>query len=462
VNAPFVARLAVPVPADRLFAWHERPGAFERLTPPWQDVRLVEHTGGIRDGARVELRVTLAGPLGFTWRLGHEAYVAGRQFRDVQRAGPFGRWEHTHLIEPNGADASTLTDSIDFAPPFPASLPGAAQLFDAGFRPQLRRLFAYRHAVTAADLDRHAQFAARGPLRIAVSGATGLIGQQLCAFLTTGGHTVHRLVRPGRGLPAIGDVAWDPDAGTIDAAALDGVNAVIHLAGEPVSERWTEAHKRAILHSRVAGTTLLARTLAALPTPPRVFLSTSAIGFYGDGADRVLDESAARGSGFLADVCEQWEGAAAPAADRGIRVVHPRLGVVLSPRGGALAKLLPPFRLGAGGKLGSGQQWMSWIDLDDAIGALQFLLFTDALSGPVNVTAPEPVTNEQFSHTLAHVLGRPALATVPPFALRLLFGEMADGMLLAGQRAVPTALTAAGFRFRHRELETALRFELGL
>ena len=458
---PFAARLTVPVARDELFAWHERPGAFERLSPPWQDVRVVHHTGGIRDGARVALRVSLLGPAAFGWTLRHEGYVAGERFRDVQVDGPFGRWVHTHSFERAGS-AATLVDSIDYEPPFPLSLPGAASLFRAAFRPQLQRLFAYRHAVTAADLERHAQFAAEGPLRIAVSGATGLIGRQLCAYLTTGGHSVLRLVRPGPNLPAIDDVAWNPDAGTIDAAALEGVDAVIHLAGEPVSERWSAEHKRAILHSRTAGTGLLARTLAALARPPRVFLSASAVGYYGDGGDRPLDESSPRGADFLADVAAQWEAAAAPAADRGIRVAHPRFGVVLSPRGGALAKLLPPFRLGAGGKLGSGQQWMSWIALDDALGALEFLLFTESLAGPVNVTAPNPVTNEQFSHTLAHVLGRPALATVPPFALRLMFGEMADAMLLAGQRALPTALERAGFRFRHPDLDAALRFELGL
>jgi uncharacterized protein (TIGR01777 family) len=313
--------------------------------------------------------------------------------------------------------------------------------------------------VTASASDRLAGFADQGPLRIAVTGATGLIGQQLCAVLDAGGHTVLRLVRHGPSRPS--DVAWDPAVGAIDAAAIDGVDAVIHLAGEPVSERWTAEHKRAILHSRVAGTGLLARTLAGLPRPPRVLVSASAVGFYGDGGDRVLDESSPQGTDFLAAVAAQWEEAAAPARDRGIRVVHPRFGVVLSPRGGALAKLLPPFRLGAGGKLGSGQQWMSWVALEDVIGALHFLLFTASLAGPVNVVAPAPVTNEEFSRTLARVLGRPALATVPPFVLRLMFGEMADTMLLAGQRAMPAVLEAAGFRFGHSDLEAALRFELG-
>ena len=314
--------------------------------------------------------------------------------------------------------------------------------------------------MTAADLARHAPFADRAPLRIAVTGASGFIGRSLVPFLTAGGHEVHRLVR-SRARLTPGDVFWDPTRGEIDAAALDGVDAVIHLAGEQVSERWTAQHKRAIRESRTLGTGLLARTLAARPNPPKVLVSISAIGYYGDGGDRELDESSPPGTDFLASVARDWENAAAPAAERGIRVVHPRLGVVLSPAGGALERLLVPFRLGAGGKIGSGKQWMSWVSLDDTLGALHFLLFTDSLHGPVNVVAPNPVTNADFGHTLGHVLHRPALATVPPFALHLMFGEMADVMLLAGQRVLPRRLLEAGFEFRHPRLEEALRFELG-
>ena len=297
-------------------------------------------------------------------------------------------------------------------------------------------------------------------LKVGITGASGLVGRSLVPFLTSDGHEVRRLVR-SRDRLRPGDVYWNPAAGEIDAAALDGLDGVIHLAGETVSERWSAAHKRAIMESRVQGTGLLARTLAGLPSPPRVLVSASAVGYYGDGGDRELDESSALGNDFLAGVARAWEEAAAPAAARGIRVVHPRLGVVLSPAGGALERLLPPFRMGAGGKIASGRQWMSWIALDDVVRALHFLLVTDSLAGPVNLTAPNPVTNADFARTLGHVLHRPAVATVPALALRLMFGEMADTMLLAGQRVLPRKLLAAGFTFRHQTLEEALRWELG-
>ena len=316
------------------------------------------------------------------------------------------------------------------------------------------------HAVTAADLERHERFAERGTLRVAITGATGLVGRALVPFLASGGHEVRRLVRSRASLGP-GDVYWNPAAGEIDADGLDGLDAVVHLAGETVAERWTIAHKRAIRESRVQGTGLLARTLAGLPRPPRVLVSASAIGYYGDGGDRELDETSPAGSDFLANVAREWEEAAEPATRRGIRVVHPRFGVILSARGGALERLLPPFQLGAGGKIASGKQWMSWISLDDVVGALHFLLYTDSLAGPVNLTAPNPLTNADFGHVLGHVLHRPAVATVPAFALRMMFGEMADTMLLAGQRVLPRKLLAAGFQFRHPTLEEALRWELG-
>ncbi|MFL5577844.1 MAG: TIGR01777 family oxidoreductase [Gemmatimonadaceae bacterium] len=314
--------------------------------------------------------------------------------------------------------------------------------------------------MTSSSHPEDATAADRELLRVAVTGSSGLIGRALVASLATGGHEVRRLVR-SRGRLAPGDVYWDPARGEIDADGLGGLDAVVHLAGETVSERWTAAHKRAIRESRVRGTSLLAHALAALPVPPGVLLSASAVGYYGDGGDRELDESSPPGSDFLARVACEWEAAATPAAERGIRVVHPRFGVVMSASGGALERLLPPFRLGAGGKIASGRQWMSWISLDDAVAALHFLLRAGSLAGPVNVTAPNPVTNAEFARTLGRVLHRPAVATVPALALKLMYGEMAEVMLLGGVRALPRRLTEAGFRFRHPTLEEALRREVG-
>ena len=301
-------------------------------------------------------------------------------------------------------------------------------------------------------------------MRIAISGASGLVGQALVPFLTTAGHRVDRLVRrPAQGPD---EITWDPAAGTVDLAALEGVDAVIHLAGENVGDgRWTEARKRAILESREQGTATLARALAKLSRRPSVFISASASGLYGsdatgDGA-RVCAEDAAPGSDFLAEVCRRWEAAAEPARAAGIRVVHPRIGVVLDARGGALAKLLTPFRLGLGGRVGDGRQWMSWISMEDLLGALLHLVATPTLSGPVNLGAPEPVQQSHFAKTLGRVLGRTSFMPLPGFAVKAMFGEMGEAIVLGGTRMVPRALVASGFGFAFPDLEATLRHTLG-
>ena len=452
----YTHRSRIAAPAARVFAWHARPGALERLTPPWSPVRVLERRGGIEPGGRVVLRMPL-GPFGVRWAAEHRDYEEGRQFRDVQTSGPFARWEHTHRIEPDGDAACTLDDTVDYELPMGAlgRLAGGPMV-----RKLLPALFAYRHRVTIEDLAAHADCDATGPARVLVSGASGLVGSTLVPFLTTGGHAVTRLVRGGR--PDAGTVAWDPEAGTIDAAALDGHDAVVHLAGESIaSGRWTPARKERIRQSRVRGTRLLAETLARLPRPPRTLVAASAIGWYGDRGDAVVDEDGAPGSGFLADVCREWEAATEPARAAGIRVVHVRLGVVLTPAGGALAQMLTPFRLGVGGRVGDGRQWMSWIGIDDAVGVLHRALVTTTMTGAVNGVAPEAVTNADFTTTLARVLHRPALLPVPAAAARLAFGEMADALLLASTRVRPARLEAAGYAFRMPTLEGALRRLLG-
>jgi len=294
-----------------------------------------------------------------------------------------------------------------------------------------------------------------GPRTIAISGASGLVGTALARALQSGGHRVVRLVRRP---PGADEVRWDPAGGTIDAAGLEGVDGVVHLAGESIADgRWTSARKRRIRDSRVEGTRLLAGALGRLARKPAVLVSASAIGIYGDRGDEELDEASAPGRGFLADVGRAWEAATADAATAGIRVVLPRLGIVLAPDGGALAKMLPPFRLGLGGPLGPGTQWMSWITLEDTVRVLLAALERPALSGPVNATAPAPVTNAEFTRLLAAAVHRPAIFPVPALALEVLFGEMAREALLASQRVIPRRLTAAGFVFEDPVLGPALR-----
>ena len=294
------------------------------------------------------------------------------------------------------------------------------------------------------------------PLTVAVSGSSGLIGSTLLERLRQDGHTVVPMVRS----PAKeGEIHYDPRNGVLDPESLVGVDAVVHLAGAGIGDRrWTDRYRREILESRTLSTSLIAEAMAPVANRggPRVLLSGSAIGFYGATGDEELNERSTAGDGFLADVCRAWEAATSPAEDAGVRVVHLRTGIVLSPKGGALKKLLPLFRFGLGGRMGSGRQWQSWISLDDEVGAIVFLLTAD-ISGAVNLTAPAPVTNAEFTKVLASTLSRPALVPVPSFGPKLLLGgELADALLFTGQRVLPERLTDAGYSFEHPTLSEAL------
>ncbi len=296
-------------------------------------------------------------------------------------------------------------------------------------------------------------------MKILISGSHGLVGSALMDSLKGDGHELFALVR--RAPRSDAEVEWRPERGSLALARLEGMETVIHLAGESIaSGRWTEEKKQRIRDSRVKGTTLLSEALANLSHPPRAFLCASAIGFYGDRGDEILTEESAPGNDFLAEVCVEWEQATAPAAEKGIRVVNLRFGIILSADGGALAKMLPPFRMGAGGRVGSGKQYMSWIALDDVVAAIKFALANDFFHGPVNVVAPNPVTNAEFTKALGKALSRPTLFPVPEFAARLAFGEMADALLLSSQRVKPRRLEDAGYPFQYSDLERALRHVL--
>ena len=292
-------------------------------------------------------------------------------------------------------------------------------------------------------------------MKIVISGASGLIGTQLVEQLQQHGHDVVRLVRRAANT---GEIMWDPKAGVLSASALEGADAVIHLSGAGIGDkRWTSSYKREILESRTISTSLIANTIANMSRKPSVFLCGSAIGIYGPRGDEQLTEVSTNGTSFLADVCEQWEAAAKPASDAGVRTVLLRTGIVLTTKGGALKKQLPLFQLGLGGKFGNGKQWQSWISIDDEVGAIEHLL-TANVSGAVNLTAPNPVTNAEFTSTLARVVKRPAFLPIPPFAPKaILGGELADALLFTGQRVIPAALNASGYQFVHPTLEVALR-----
>jgi uncharacterized protein (TIGR01777 family) len=293
-------------------------------------------------------------------------------------------------------------------------------------------------------------------VKIALSGSTGLIGRALAEALEVDGHTVVPMVR--RMSAKTAGVYWNVKTMEIDSGRLEGIDAVVHLAGESIAAgRWTPEIKAQIRDSRVDGTGLIAEALADLTSPPKVFVVASAIGYYGDRGDEILTEQEPAGSGFLPDVTAAWEAAARPAKERGIRTAHMRIGIVLASEGGALGKMIKPFKLGMGGKLGSGKQYMSWISLRDVVAAIQFILANDHLSGPVNTVSPEPVTNAEFTSALANSLSRPAIASIPAFALKMMAGEMAEELLLASIRVVPARLTEAGFQFSDTRLEDTLK-----
>jgi len=429
----------VPGPVEDVFAWHERPGAFARLFPPWQPARLVEESASLRDG-----RAVIRLPGGLRWVAAHGEYDPPRRFVDDLVSLPI-RWHHIHTFEPVTEDSTRVTDTVET--PVPARL--------------LRRMFAYRHRQLADDLAVARRMALRRtePMTIAVTGASGLIGSALSAQLTTGGNRVIRLVRRAPQSPD--ERRWRPEQP--DRELLAGVDAVVHLAGASIGGRFTPSRKREIAESRIEPTRLLAQLIANSNGGPRVLVAASAVGYYGaDRGDEELDEESGRGEGFLADVVDGWEAATGPARDAGVRVVNVRTGIVQSPRGGVLRLLRPLFEVGLGGPIGHGRQWLSWIDLDDLTDLYYLALVDDGVVGPLNAVAPHPVRNAEYAATLARVLRRPSLLRVPGLGPRLVLGsEGARELALASQRVRARRAASAGQTFRRPTLEECLAHQLG-
>lgn len=451
-----------PMPCNQseLAAWHFRAGAIHRLIPPWESIEVVREAAPLTDGATADI-VIRKGPLKVRLLARHSDVDPGNGFTDSQERGPFASWVHRHRFE-RADDGARLHDSIEYRLPFGAI--GRLAL-GAPFARELRRQFRFRHLRTAADLRRHQELAARfgeRSLRIGITGASGFVGRQLSAFLTTGGHQVIRFVRGAA--KSSNERSWnpaDPDNG-VDPRSVEDLDAVVHLAGAGIADtRWTESRKREILESRVQGTQAVANAMARSEGGHKALISASAIGYYGNAGDTPVDEHSTPGAGFLAEVVAAWEDAAGAARAAGVRVVHPRIGVVLSASGGALAKMRLPFSIGAGGPIGNGRQGMSWISLDDALGAFLFTIMNQQLAGPVNFVAPNPIAQRGFARVLGRVLRRPAFAPLPRTAVRIMFGELGERLLLEGAFVVPAQLQRSGFRFEHGSLEQALRLELG-
>lgn len=440
----------VNAPREQVFAWHARPGAFARLSPPWSPLRLITESQSLRDG-----RAILALPGGLRWVAQHEPADYDPPHRFLDAIGSAGlatlparllmRWKHIHDFDDLGDGTTRVTDEVR------TPVPAAA----------LRPMFVYRHRQLADDLAAHRHATEHGltPQTVAITGASGLVGSALSAFLSTGGHRVIRLVR---GAPQDPDERrWDP--ADPDPALLDGVDAVIHLAGATIAGRFTDAHRKAIRDSRIEPTRRLAELANGKPGSPTVFVSASAIGYYGyDCGDTVLTESSDRGDGFLADVVAEWEAATAPAAAAGTRVVTVRTGIVQSPRGGTLELMRPLFTAGVGGRLGDGRQWLSWIDIDDLVDIYHRAIWDTSLAGPVNAVAPQPVRNAEYTKVLAAVLHRPAVLPVPHLGPQVLLGSQgARELAFASQKVKPQVLEEAGHPFRWPDLESSLRHQLG-
>jgi hypothetical protein len=440
----------VDAPRDEVFDWHARPGAFNRLSPPWSPLRVITEATSLKDG-----RAELALPGGLRWVAVHQpdGYDPPRRFVDTIGTGGLAslparvavRWRHTHDFEDVGDNRTRVIDRVE------TPVPAAA----------LRPMFVYRHRQLADDLAAHRLAAQHGlgPSTIAVTGSSGLVGSALTAFLRTGGHRVIALVR--RPAKISDERRWDPDAPAPDL--FTGVDAVIHLAGASIAGRFTDDHRNAIRSSRIGPTRRLAELLAKTAGRPGLLISASAVGYYGSNrGDETLFEDSGRGDGFLADVVADWEDATAPADQAGVRVVRVRTGIVQSPRGGTLKLMRPLFSAGLGGRLGDGRQWLSWIGIDDLIDVYHRALWDTALSGPVNAVAPQPVRNSEYTRILAHVLHRPALLPVPSLGPRILLGAQgARELACASQRVLPGKLIQAGHRFRQPDLEQALRHLLG-
>lgn len=435
-------RSTIQAPADEVFAWHERPGALQRLMPPWLPGTARRESTSLADG-----RAELSLPAGQVWVAQHDpdGFEPGRAFVDervddglASAALAAVHWRHEHRMEPRG-EATLMHDRVHT---------------QAGSR-LLRPMFVYRHRQLADDLARHRELAAE-PMTVAITGASGLIGTELAAFLSTGGHRVVRLVRHE---PGEGERRWDPDAPAADL--LDGVDALVHLAGASIFGRFGDEHRRQIRDSRVGPTRRLAELAAA--SGMRAFVGASAIGIYGDDrGDEPLTERSRAGHGFLSEVVVDWEADAAPAADGGVRTVLIRTGLVQTPRGGVLRVLRPLYAAGLGGPLAGGRHWQAWIDLDDLVDIFARALVDDRMRGPINAVAPEPVRQRDFATTLASVLRRPALLPTPALGPRVLLGEQGMRELaLANQRVVPARLNELGHRFRRPVLEDALRHQLG-
>ncbi len=445
---------------QELWNWYNSPGAFRRIMPEWDGIKPVQ-VGSLKNGEETIFKVSI-GPVKRKWVARHHSVVENETFSDRMIKGPFGKWNHQHSFVGSGNDTE-VQDTIDWKLPLHILTGWTAAITVI---PRMNQMFRYRSEKVANDLKQIQITRDLPRQRVLVSGSTGMIGLQLCAFLEAAGHDVHRLLRVDSKLPADINsekvIRWNDKTGKIINGDMNGFDSVIHLAGAGIGDkRWSQKRKDIIRDSRVIPTANLSKVLAGLDQPPKAFLSGSAIGYYGDRGTTSVDESSSKGDGFLSETCSQWEQSSSVAEEAGIRVSHLRSGIVISPLGGALAKLLLPTKMGGGGPVGGGRQIQSWISLDDEIYAIHHLMMQDTSQGAYNLTSPNSVSQKMFAKKLGHVLRRPAFMPLPKFALQLMFGEMGKVLITEGQDVKPTRLQESGFVFTYSDLENCLRNCLG-
>ena len=450
---------------DTTFAWFEHEGSFRRLMPPWEVAQEVRADDSLEVGSQRVFKFPAPGApfINLTWVAEHTGYDKPNYFADTMVKGPFWKWDHDHYLkEENGV--TTVVDDVTYSVPFgPLGMLVDKVLGGSLVTGRISSMFKAREFRLKRDLDNHAKFLDMPRKKILVVGSSGLIGTQLVAFLDTGNHEVWRLVRRVADSNK-NEISWNPDKGEINAKELEGFDVVIHRGGVGIGDkRWSKKRKAAIRDSRVNSTELLSKTLASLENKPDLFMMASAIGYYGNRGDEELDESSTSGEDgyFLTDVCKAWENSANPAKNAGIRTVHMRTGIVISAVGGALGKMLLPAKMGGGGPIGSGKQWMSWISMDDQIYSMYHLMMSEGVSGEYNLTAPNPVRQKQFAKDLGRVLRRPAFAPLPGFMMKIMFGEMGARLTLDSQRVLPKNLQESGYEFIHTDLQSALSDSLG-
>ncbi len=448
----FVTRVRLKETPEAVFEWHQGRGVVERLTPPWIAYDHLVRRGGLEVGATTSMTLKW-GPFSVDWHSVHTRCVEGSLFTDTMEKGPFHSFEHTHCFEAAEGGGCLLTDSLSYRLPVDRlSHPVMGSVVER----DLERMFRYRHLITARDIASRMADGSASLKTVVVSGASGVIGSVLVPWLRSQGHRVLTLVRR----KTVGDmeIFWDPARGILDPMSLEGCDVIIHLAGENIGDgRWTPEKRARIIRSRVDGTALLARTASRLEQAPPLFLCASAVGYYGNRHGVAVTESDPSGEAFISEVCRQWEAAAEAHWTRpGGRLVILRIGVVLTPSGGAMKRLLPLFKMGLGGGFGRGDQYMSWVSMEDVLGAMAHIMGTPDLSGPVNLTAPHPLTNRRVTEALARGVHRSVFINLPSGLVTAMFGDMGREVLLDGVKALPHALLQSGYQFIHPTLDALL------